>query len=156
MRVQLALNVEDLDEAVDYYSKLFGAKVNKRKPGYANFAIEEPPLKLVLFEAPEATERLNHLGVETFEQSDVDEAGARFRAGDISESEENESTCCFATQNKVWSIDPGGTRWEWYRILADADEFGTPNTEPKASSADGSTACCVATEGQATQSVRGE
>jgi catechol 2,3-dioxygenase-like lactoylglutathione lyase family enzyme len=156
MRVQLALNVENLDEAVDYYSKLFGVEVNKRKPGYANFAIEEPPLKLVLFEAPEATERLNHLGVETSEQSDVDEAVARFRAAHISESEENESTCCYATQNKVWSIDPGGMRWEWYRVLADADEFGTPKTEPKALSADGSTACCVATDGQLAGSVSGE
>lgn len=121
MRVQLALNVENLDEAVEYYSKLFGAEVNKRKPGYANFAIDQPPLKLVLFEAPGASERLNHLGVETFEQSDVDDAIRRFDAAGIKEKEESGSTCCFATQNKVWSLDPQGMRWEWYRVLADAD-----------------------------------
>ena len=68
MRVQLALNVKNLEEAVDFYSKLFGVAVNKRKPGYANFAIDEPPLKLVLFELPDAPERLNHLGVEVFDE----------------------------------------------------------------------------------------
>ena len=74
MRFQLALNVRDLDEAVDYYSKLFGAKVNKRKPGYANFAIEDPPLKLVLFEDPDATDRLNHVGFEVFDNAEVEKA----------------------------------------------------------------------------------
>ncbi len=124
MRLQLALNVENLDEAVEYYSKLFGTEVNKHKPGYANFAIEEPPLKLVLFEYPGATERLNHLGVETFEQDDVDAAIERFTEADIKAEEENESTCCFAKQNKVWSRDPQGMRWEWYRVLEDSETFG--------------------------------
>ena len=83
MRVQLALNVENLDAAVDYYSKLFGTKGNKRKPGYANFAIDEPPLELVLLEVPGAAERLNHLGVEVFEQGDVDAAIARLSGAGI-------------------------------------------------------------------------
>ena len=74
MRLQLALNVRNIDEAVDYYSKLFGATPHKRRPGYANFALDAPPLKLVLFENPEAAERLNHLGVEVFEQGQIDEA----------------------------------------------------------------------------------
>ncbi len=103
MRLQLALNVRDLEEAVAYYSKLFGVPVHKRKPGYANFAIDEPPLKLVLFENPDDDERLNHLGVEVFE---------------------DQQTCCYATQNKVWSTDPQGMRWEFYKILEDSETFG--------------------------------
>lgn len=143
MRVQLALNVENLDEAVDYYSRLFGAEVNKRKPGYANFAIQEPPLKLVLFEAPGAAERLNHLGVETFEQRDVDEAAARFDAAGIKTAQESESTCCFATQNKAWSTDPQGMRWEWYKVLADEEAFGSTGHDTRIEPAAADPACCV-------------
>jgi catechol 2,3-dioxygenase-like lactoylglutathione lyase family enzyme len=126
MRVQLALNVDDLEKAIDYYGTLFGVEVNKRKPGYANFAIDEPPLKLVLFENPGASERLNHLGVEVFEDTDVHEATERLKAAGLASLVEDEQTCCYATQNKVWSTDPQGMRWEWYRILQDAEEFGTP------------------------------
>ena len=126
MRVQLALNVENLDDAVAYYSKLFGAKVNKRKPGYANFAIDEPPLKLVLLEVPGAPERLNHLGVEVFEQSDVDAAIERLAAAGIAGDVEIERTCCHAVQNKVWSRDPQGARWEFYRVVADSETFSAP------------------------------
>ena len=126
MRVQLALNVENLDEAVAFYSKLFGAKVNKRKPGYANFAIDEPPLKLVLLEVPGAPERLNHLGVEVFEQSDVDAAIGRLSAAGIAGELEIDRTCCHAVQNKVWSSDPQGARWEFYRVLADSESFAAP------------------------------
>jgi len=103
MRLQLALNVRDLDQAVDFYSKLFDAKPAKRKPGYANFSIEQQPLKLVLFELPDEPERLNHLGVEVFE---------------------DEATCCYAKQNKVWAQEPDGMRWEWYRVVENAEEFG--------------------------------
>jgi catechol 2,3-dioxygenase-like lactoylglutathione lyase family enzyme len=124
MRVQLALNVEDLDEAVEFYSKLFDAKVNKRKPGYANFAIEQPPLKLVLFENPDASERLNHLGVEVFEGGDVRAATERLKAAGLADSVEDEQTCCYASQDKVWSLDPQGMRWEWYRVLEDSETFG--------------------------------
>ena len=123
MRVQLALNVKDLDEAVEFYSKLFDAKVNKRKPGYANFAIDEPPLKLVLFENPEADECLNHLGVEVFDDEDVFAATERLKSSGMADSVEDQQTCCYATQNKVWSIDPEGMRWEWYRILEDSESF---------------------------------
>jgi catechol 2,3-dioxygenase-like lactoylglutathione lyase family enzyme len=123
MRVQLALNVENLDEAIDFYSKLFDAKVNKRKPGYANFAIDSPPLKLVLFENPGATERLNHLGVEVFEDADVHAATERLKNADLADKVEDEQTCCYATQNKVWASDPQGLRWEFYRVLADAEGF---------------------------------
>jgi uncharacterized glyoxalase superfamily protein PhnB len=126
MRLQLALNVRNLDEAIDYYGKLFGAKVNKRKPGYANFSIDQPPLKLVLLEVPDAPERLNHLGVEVFAQDEVDAAITRLSAAGIAGPIEVDSTCCHAVQNKVWSSDPQGARWEFYRVLADSDAFGAP------------------------------
>jgi catechol 2,3-dioxygenase-like lactoylglutathione lyase family enzyme len=125
MRIQLALNVENLEEAVEFYSKLFNVEVNKRKPGYANFAIDEPPLKLVLFENPDANERLNHLGVEVFDDADVRAATDRLKAADLVNSVEDEETCCYATQNKVWALDPQGMRWEYYRIVEDADNFGS-------------------------------
>jgi len=124
MRLQLALNVKDLDEAVEYYSKLFDAKVNKRKPGYANFAIDEPPLKLVLFENPDADERLNHLGVEVFDDEDVHAATDRLKTAGMAERVEDGQTCCYATQNKVWTSDPQGMRWEWYRVIEDSETFG--------------------------------
>jgi catechol 2,3-dioxygenase-like lactoylglutathione lyase family enzyme len=130
MRVQLALNVKDLDKAVEFYSKLFDAKVNKRKPGYANFAIEQPPLKLVLFENPDADERLNHLGVEVFDDANVHAATDRLKAAGLADSVEDQQTCCYATQNKVWSIDPEGLRWEWYRVIEDVDSFG-PGAEER-------------------------
>ena len=125
MRIQLALKVENLEEAVEFYSKLFNVEVNKRKPGYANFAIDEPPLKLVLFENPDANERLNHLGVEVFDDADVRAATDRLKAADLVDSVEDEETCCYATQNKVWALDPQGMRWEYYRIVEDADNFGS-------------------------------
>jgi uncharacterized glyoxalase superfamily protein PhnB len=134
MRVQLALNVRNLDEAIDYYGKLFGAKPNKRKPGYANFAIDAPPLKLVLLEVPDAPERLNHLGVEVFEQADVDAAIARLSAAGIAGEIEMDATCCHAVQNKVWSRDPQGARWEFYRVLADSEAFAAAAPAEKPSS----------------------
>lgn len=152
MRIQLALNVKNIDEAVDFYSKLFGAEVNKRKPGYANFAIDEPPLKLVLFENPEADERLNHLGVETFDDADVQAATDRLKDAGLVDSVETEATCCYATQNKVWAHDPQGMRWEVYRIIRDAEAFGTgddftaEDTAPSADALEGlgktSPGCC--------------
>ncbi len=125
MRLQLALNVKNLDEAIAFYSKLFDAEVNKRKPGYANFAIDQPPLKLVLFENPDADERLNHLGVEVFEDADVHAATDRLRAAGMADRVEDEQTCCYATMNKVWSTDPQGMRWEWYKVLEDSETFGS-------------------------------
>jgi len=122
-RVQLALNVKDIDEAVSYYSKLFGAEVNKRKPGYANFAIDKPPLKLVLFENPGADERINHLGVELFDQKDVASATERFVEAGIAGEQEVANTCCYATQDKIWSADPQGLKWEWYVVLEESETF---------------------------------
>src|SRR5262250_1938843 len=103
MRLQLALNVRNLDEAVEFYTNLFGTPPRKRKPGYANFAIEAPPLKLVLFEVPDAPERINHLGVEVFRDEDVHLATERLRAAGMDHLVEDEKTCCYAKQNKVWA-----------------------------------------------------
>ena len=123
MRLQLALNVKDLDAAVEFYSRMFGAEVNKRKPGYANFAIDEPPLKLVLFELPDADERLNHLGVEVFADEDVSAATERLKAQGMEHVVEDETTCCYAKATKVWAREPDGLRWEWYRVIEDSETF---------------------------------
>ena len=119
MRLQLALNVRDLEEAVAYYSKLFDTEPHKQREGYANFAIEQPPLKLVLFENPNAQQRLNHLGVEVFDGGEIDTASERLLRAGVLEEVQREETCCHATQDKLWSIEPQGLRWEWYRITDD-------------------------------------
>ena len=131
MRLQLALNVRDLEAAVAFYSEMFGVTPNKRKSGYANFAIDAPPLKLVLFEAPDAPERLNHLGVEVFEDEDVAAATERLRGAGLDHLVEDEKTCCYAKQNKVWASDPDGSRWEWYRVIEDSEGFGEVPSLPE-------------------------
>jgi catechol 2,3-dioxygenase-like lactoylglutathione lyase family enzyme len=121
-RVQLALNVADLDAAVDFYSRFFATEPAKRRPGYANFAIAEPPLKLVLFENVDADGRLNHLGVEVASSDEVSAHQARL--GDQGIDSINESgTCCFANQHKVWVDGPDGA-WEIYTVIEDSDGFG--------------------------------
>ena len=131
MRLQLALNVTDLERAVEFYSRMFGAPVHKRKPGYANFAIDDPPLKLVLFERPGAGERINHLGVEVFRDEDVAAAAERLEAAGIDRLIETGTHCCHATQDKVWAEEPEGLRWEWYRITDDTGAL-FPASEPRA------------------------
>ena len=129
-RVQLALNVSDIDAAVDFYAKLFGTEPAKRQPGYANFAIADPPLKLVLIENPAArgsgvTGALNHLGVEVRTPREVQEAIGRLSGEGLSTEVQEATTCCFAVQDKVWTNDPDGAPWEYYTVLADAsDEVG--------------------------------
>jgi catechol 2,3-dioxygenase-like lactoylglutathione lyase family enzyme len=123
MRLQLALNVKDLEAAVRFYSRMFGVPVHKRKPGYANFAIENPPLKLVLLETPGAPERLNHLGVEVFGEDEVAEATGRLAAAGLEHRIEADTTCCYAKQSKVWTADPDGAPWEWYRVIEDSETF---------------------------------
>lgn len=130
MRLQLALNVTDLDAAVDFYAKMFGVPANKREPGYANFVVERPPLKLVLFESPGASEHLNHLGVEVFDNEDVSAATERLKAAGMEHLVEDETTCCYAKANKVWAQAPEGVRWEWYRVLEDAPTFAGGATHP--------------------------
>lgn len=121
MRLQLALNVRDLDGAVDFYSRLFGVRPHKRKPGYANFALAEPPLKLVLFESPDAPDRVNHLGVEVGSDAEVRKATERLAAAGLADEVEEGTTCCHARQNKVWATEPEGLRWEWYRVIEDVE-----------------------------------
>lgn len=123
-RVQLALNVDNLDSAVAFYSKLFGAQPDKVKPGYANFAIADPPLKLVLLENPGHGGTLNHLGVEVASSEVVHAEIARLAEAGLFTEEEMGTTCCFATQDKVWVTGPGNERWEVYTKLADAETFG--------------------------------
>jgi len=120
MRLQLALNVSNLDEAVTYYSRLFGAKPHKQRPGYANFALTEPPLKLVLFENPKAAERLNHLGVEVFDKGSLDAAAERLEQNGIADTARSTGVCCHAEQDKIWSLGPDKERWEWYQVVDDS------------------------------------
>jgi catechol 2,3-dioxygenase-like lactoylglutathione lyase family enzyme len=124
-RVQLALNVSDLDAAIDFYSKLFASTPAKVRPGYANFAIADPPLKLVLIESPESRgtgigAALNHLGVEVESTDEVARATSRLSGGGLDVTEEHETTCCYAVQDKVWVEDPDATPWEVYTVVADA------------------------------------
>ena len=123
-RTQLALNVDNLDESVEFYSKLFGTQPAKLKPGYANFAIAEPPLKLVLLENPGKGGSINHLGVEVESSEKVHSEIARLTGEGLFTDEEIGATCCFATQDKVWVGAPDGERWEVYTVLADSDTFG--------------------------------
>ncbi|RVW08537.1 glyoxalase/bleomycin resistance/dioxygenase family protein [Prescottella agglutinans] len=145
-RAQLALNVDDLQEAVTFYSKLFGTQPAKLKPGYANFAIAEPPLKLVLLENPGKGGTINHLGVEVESSTKVHEEIARLTGEGLFTDEEIGTTCCFATQDKVWVTGPAGEKWEVYTVLADSETFGTsPQLLADASPASG--VCCgTATE----------
>jgi catechol 2,3-dioxygenase-like lactoylglutathione lyase family enzyme len=124
-RVQLALNVTDVDAAVDFYSKLFGAEPAKRRPGYANFAISEPPLKLVLIEntatrGDGVTGALNHLGVEVSSSEEVEAATRRLSEAGLDPEVQESTTCCYAVQDKAWVHDPDGAPWEVYTVLADA------------------------------------
>jgi lactoylglutathione lyase len=132
-RVQLALNVSDLDQAVAFYSKLFGAEPAKVRPGYANFAIEEPPLKLVLMEGAGQGATLNHLGVEVSTSDDVRAATSRLAHEGLPTLIEDAVDCCYAVQDKVWVSDPDGARWEVYTVLGDSPSVGPT---------DGSCACC--------------
>jgi lactoylglutathione lyase len=138
-RVQLALNVDDLDEAVAFYSKLFNTAPAKVKEGYANFAVTEPPLKLVLLQNPGKGGTINHLGVEVESSDKVHEEIARLSGEGLFTDEEIGTTCCFATQDKVWVTGPAGERWEVYTVLADSDTFGT---SPKQPGAEGESVCC--------------
>ena len=139
-RVQLALNVDDLDTAITFYSKLFGAQPVKVKPGYANFAIADPPLKLVLLENPGQGGTLNHLGVEVESSKQVHTEIARLAGEGMFTEEEIGTTCCFATQDKVWVTGPGGERWEVYTVLADSETFF--GSIPVESVADAQGECC--------------
>jgi predicted enzyme related to lactoylglutathione lyase len=140
-RVQLALNVADIDEAIVFYSKLFATEPAKVRPGYANFAVVDPPLKLVLIEdANQTPGTLNHLGVEVATTDDVMSANARLGAAGLATAMEERTSCCYALHDKVWVDGPGGQPWEIYTVLADAEHpvGRLRSAEP------GETACCAA------------
>jgi len=138
-RIQLALNVDDIDQAITFYSKLFGVAPAKVKPGYANFAITEPALKLVLLENPGEGGTLNHLGVEVDASEQVHAEIARLTGEGLFTEEEIGTTCCFALQDKVWVSGPGGERWEVYAKLADSETYYEAPAAPPADT-------CCATE----------
>lgn len=159
-RVQLALNVSDIDSAVEFYSKLFGAEPAKRRSGYANFAIESPPLKLVLIETTEArtsgvTGALNHLGVEVDSPEEVQTATRRLAGEGLTPEVQQSTTCCYVIQDKAWVNDPDGAPWEVYTVLGDAPDesslgCSTERCAPKdvsvgvgiGSGSSSSTSCC--------------
>ena len=151
-RIQLALRVADLDASVAFYSKLFAAEPAKRRPGYANFAITEPPLKLVLIEgAPGEPTRMDHLGVEVETTGEVTAPTARLAAAGLATATEEDTACCYAVQDKVWVTGPGTEPWEVYVVKADSDTMGedtipAPCCAPAASQAPAGTpqqaACC--------------
>jgi catechol 2,3-dioxygenase-like lactoylglutathione lyase family enzyme len=123
-RLQLALNVNNIDEAVTFYSKLFGAEPAKRRPGYANFALAEPPLKLVLLENPGQGGTLNHLGVEVPDIDAVDAEQGRLARAGLASVDERDTTCCYAKQDKFWVTGPSdGESWEFYTVLEDSATF---------------------------------
>ena len=123
-RVQLAINVDDLEESIGFYSKLFGAKPAKVRPGYANFAIADPPVKLVLLENPGQGGSLNHLGVEVADTDTVDAEKTRLAGVGLASVDERDTTCCYARQNKFWVEGaPNGERWEIYTVLEDSQTF---------------------------------
>jgi predicted enzyme related to lactoylglutathione lyase len=133
-RVQLALNVSNLDEAIDFYSKFFNSKPAKVRAGYANFAIDEPPLKLVLIENEGAAGSINHLGVEVFSTDDVVAATKYLADSGLAVRLEENTTCCYALQDKVWVDGVDGLPWEVYAVLADS---------PTSTSIEGDGTCCA-------------
>lgn len=144
-RVQLALNVSNLEEAIGFYAKLFNVEPAKRRPGYANFAVADPPLKLILFEAPAQAGTLNHLGVEVPSTEDVVAATRRLVAAGLPTEVEEGVTCCHALQDKVW-VSGADTRWEVYTVLADApaDVAATADVECCGAQDQSTAVCCSA------------
>jgi len=135
-RIQLALNVDDVEEATAFYAKLFGTEPAKTRPGYANFAVTDPPLKLVLLENPGQGGTLNHLGVEVADVDTVDAEQARLAEVGLASTDERGTTCCYAKQDKFWvEGTPSGERWEIYTVVADSPTFfAEPSEAP---------ACCA-------------
>ena len=138
-RLQLALNVDDLDAAIDFYSRMFGTAPVKVKHGYANFAIAAPPLKLVLFSGSGEPGTLNHLGVEVASADEVSAAETRLRADGLETTEVADTNCCFAAKTETWLEAPDGQRWEWYVKHDDLEGFACA-TAPAADEA--ATGCC--------------
>jgi catechol 2,3-dioxygenase-like lactoylglutathione lyase family enzyme len=136
-RVQLALRVSDLEGSIGFYSKLFGVEPAKLRPGYANFAVEEPPLKLVLIEGePDQPTVMDHLGVEVLSTDEVTAATGRLQEAGLLTVEENDTECCYALQDKVWAHGPGQEPWEVYVVKGDADQLAKATESPCCGEAD--------------------
>ena len=150
MRLQLALNVSDLDQAVDFYSRMFDAKPVKTRPGYANFAVDQPPLKLVLFEGQGEPGSINHLGIETETADEVVAAEARLTGAGLETTGVDDTQCCYAAKTETWLAGPDGARWEWYVKTGDTEQFspisvGVANDDGGSCATDGGTGtgtCC--------------
>lgn len=145
MRLQLALNVDDLEKAVDFYTEMFGVGPAKTKPGYANFAIADPPLKLVLFEGAGQSGSINHLGVETETSAEVVAAEARLSESGVATTGVDDTVCCYAEKTETWMHGPDSTRWEWYVKHADVEQYGTdtiPDSIAVGASNAGGGSCC--------------
>jgi len=158
-RVQLALNVADLEASVAFYSTLFGVEPHKRRPGYANFAIVDPPLKLVLIEVPTDDRgsgvhgALNHLGVEVPDATRVEEQSARLRDAGLAAFDEQDTTCCYALQDKVWVHDPAGAPWEIYTVKDDDPANPRDAHDRPVDLLAGDGACCTPASGFVDSSV---
>ena len=143
-RVQLALRVADLDAAIEFYSRLFDIPPAKRRPGYANFALTEPPLKLVLLEGQPGEEtRMDHLGVEVASTAEVTAATKRLADAGLATKVEDETTCCYAVQDKVWVTGPGNEPWEVYTVTGDARPDLEGKTTLDLSEVEGDGTCCT-------------
>ena len=155
-RVQLALNVDDIDEAVDFYTALFGVRPAKLRPGYANFAIAEPPLKLVLIENAGSGGSLNHLGVEHPDVDGVAEAAERLQTAGLTIEREDDVVCCYARQSKHWATGPNGEKWENYVVLADAgaEMEGKTLADVPATTTSGAAQACPDTDGKCCASAQ--
>ncbi|MGI8810845.1 MAG: ArsI/CadI family heavy metal resistance metalloenzyme [Acidimicrobiales bacterium] len=151
-RVQLALNVDDLDAAVDFYSKLFATPPAKLRPGYANFAIENPPLKLVLFEQPGAGGTINHLGVEVASAEEVGAAQIRLAGEGLATASEDGVDCCYARQDKVWVDGPSGEPWEIYTVL---EHVEMPGGQLRTVDPETGAACCATVVGETVEAGSG-
>jgi catechol 2,3-dioxygenase-like lactoylglutathione lyase family enzyme len=142
-RIQLAINVEELEKSIAFYSKLFGAEPAKVRPGYANFAIASPPLKLILLENPGQGGTLNHLGIEVADTDTVDAEQRRLAEAGLTSTDERDTTCCYARQDKFWvQGTPDSERWEIYTVLEDSPTFRAEST----TQAGASTAACCRTQ----------
>ena len=140
-RLQLAIDVGDLDEAVDFYSRMFGTGPAKVRPGYANFAIDEPPLKLVLFERPGGGGTINPLGVEVGPTAEVVAAEARLAAADLETTGIEDTECCYAEKTETWLEAPDDLRWEWYVKTADTEQFANVVLGSHSTDEAGTTCC---------------
>ncbi len=144
-RLQLALNVDDLDASIRFYSRLFATEPAKVRPGYANFAVAEPPLKLVLIENPGHGGSLNHLGVEVEDVDTVDAVQTRLAVDGLASVDERDTVCCYAKQDKFWvSGTPDGEAWEVYTVLADSPVAGGTSAHPLVDPSPAQAAACCA------------